>query len=79
MQQCMLFGEGRNGEVFEIEDGARELRHIPDDTFPLGEILFTINQYRSGNGDIYLFGYHEKEPSTTDIEDAILRFNPAPI
>lgn len=79
MQQFMLFGEGRNGEVHEIKDGAREFRYIPDDTFPRGEILFTINQHRSGNGDIYLVGYHEQEPSIADIEDAIQRFNPTPI
>jgi len=79
MQQVMLFGEGRNGEVYEIEDGRREIRYIPDETFPLGEISFTVNKYISDNGEMYLIGYHGKEPLMPDVEDAIQRFKPIPI
>lgn len=79
MQQFMLFGEGLNGEVHEIEDGVREFRRIPDETFPRGGVIFTINQHHSGNGDVYLFGYHGQEPLIADIEQAILLFKPNPI
>ena len=79
MQQVMLFGEGRNGEVYDIEDGRREFRYIPDETFPLGEVLFVVNQYISENGEMYLVGYHWREPLKPDIEEAIQRFNPTPI
>lgn len=79
MQQVMLFGEGRNGDVYEIEDGLRVFRFIPDETFPLGEVLFIIDEHRSDNGDMYLVGYHGSEPLTQDVEDAIKQFHPTPI
>ncbi|MEH4798318.1 hypothetical protein PO472_05630 [Atlantibacter hermannii] len=79
MQQVMLFGEGRNGEVYDIEDGRREIRYIPDETFPLGEVIFIINEYLSGNGEKYLIGYLGRKPLMPEVEDAIQRFNPTPI
>lgn len=79
MQQVMLFGEGRNGEVYDIEDGRREFRYIPDETFPLGEVLFVVNQYISDNGETYLVGYIGREPLMPDVEEAIQQFNPTPI
>ncbi|ENL8725216.1 hypothetical protein AB6I73_000051 [Citrobacter amalonaticus] len=79
MQQVMLFGEGRNGEVREIEDGRRKLRYIPDETFPLGEVVFIIKEYQSDDGEMYLVGYHDREPLMPDVEDAIQRYKPIPI
>lgn len=79
MQQVMLFGEGRNGEVREIEDGLRKRRYIPDETFPLGEVVFIIKEYQSDDGEMYLVGYHGREPLPPDVEDAIQRYKPIPI
>lgn len=79
MQEVMLFGEGHNGEVYDIEDGRREIRYIPQETFPLGEIVFVVYEYLSGNGNKYLVGYHGDEPLVPDVEDAIHRFEPTPI
>ncbi|WP_212023849.1 hypothetical protein [Citrobacter portucalensis] len=79
MQDVMLFGEGRNGEVYEIEDRRREIRYTPDKTFPLGEVVFIINEYLSDNGEVYLVGHHGREPLMPDVEDAIQRFKPIPI
>lgn len=79
MQHLMLFGEGHNGEVYDVKDGIREIRYIPDVPFPLEAIVFTINHYRSVNGETYLIGYHGEEPLIADIEEAILRFKPTPV
>ena len=79
MQQVMLFGESHNGEVYDVKDGIRKIRYIPDVPFPLEAIVFTINHYRSGNGETYLIGYHVEQPLITDIEEAILRFKPTPV
>nr|WP_279116725.1 hypothetical protein [Enterobacter soli] len=79
MRQVMLFGEGRNGEVFDIEEGRHEIRYIPDETFPLGGVVYTIYEHRSDNGKMYLVGYHGFKPSMPDVEDAIQRFQPLPI
>lgn len=79
MQQVMLFGEGHNGEVYDVKDGIREIRYIPDVPFPLEAIVFTINHYRSVNGETYLIGYHGKKPFIADVEEAIQRFKPTPV
>ncbi|HCB3503287.1 TPA: hypothetical protein MYV51_003143 [Citrobacter amalonaticus] len=79
MQQVMLFGEGRNGEVYEVEDGCREIHYTPDKTFPLGKVVFKITEYTSEDGEMYLIGYHGREPLTPDVEDAIQRYKPIPI
>jgi len=80
MQQVMLFGEGWNGEVRDIEDGLREFSYIPNLQDPrLREVLFIINNYISDNGEMYLIGYHGREPLMPDVEEAILRFHPNPI
>lgn len=79
MQEVMLFGEGRNGEVYEIEDGLRNFRYIPDGTFPLGEVVFIIKEYQSDDGEMYLVGYYGREPLMPDVEDAIQRYKPIPI
>ena len=79
MQQVMLFGEGHNGEVYDVKDGIREIRYIPDAPFPLEAIVFTVNHYRSGNGETYLIGYHGEEPLIAEVEEAIQRFKPIPV
>lgn len=79
MQDVMLFGEGRNGEVYKIKDGRREIHYTPDETFPLGEVVFIIKEYQSDDGEMYLVGYHGREPLMPDVEDAIQRYNPIPI
>lgn len=79
MQDVMLFGEGRNGEVYKIKEGRREIRYTPDKTFPLGEIVFIIKEYLSDDGEMYLVGYHGREPLMPDVEEAIQLFKPIPI
>lgn len=80
MHNVMLFGEGWNGEVRDVEEGLRELRYIPPHQDPqLRELIFTIVNYISENGGVYLLGYHGKEPLSPDVEDAIFRNKPRPI
>ncbi|WP_414667410.1 hypothetical protein [Escherichia coli] len=80
MQNVMLFGEGWGGEVRDVEQGMRELRYIPNLQDPrLREVVFSIVNYISDNGDMYLVGFRGKEPLPPDVEEAILRYNPRPI
>jgi len=76
----MLFGEGWNGEVRDIEEGRREYRYIPSQKDPyLREVLFTIKDYISETRDKYLVGYHGSEPLMSDVEEAIFKYKPTPI
>ena len=80
MHNVMLFGEGWNGEVRDVEEGARNLLYIPNPQDPrFREVAFTIVDYISDNGNMYLVGFHGQEPLMPDVEEAILRNNPRPV
>ncbi|TBL95380.1 hypothetical protein [Hafnia alvei] len=80
MQHVMLFGEGWNGEVRDVEAGMQEFRYIPNQQDPhLREVLFTIKKYISDDGEMYLVGYFGKEPLMPDVEEAIFKYKPTPI
>jgi len=76
----MLFGEGWSGEVREIEEGVHRYRYIAQATdLHLREAVFSIFQYRSFNGKYYWIGFPVIEPSLSDIEWAIMKYQPAPV
>lgn len=80
MNDIMLFGEGWNGEVRQIEQGLQEFHFIPNPHDPrLREAIFAVTTYQSDNGDIYLMGWSGIEPMQPDVEEAILRNRPTPI
>lgn len=80
MRDVMLFGEGWNGEVRDVEEGLHRYRYIPQATVPhLREAVFSIFQYRSFSGKYYWIGFPVLEPTLSDIERAIVRYQPAPV
>lgn len=68
MQDVMLFGEGWNGEVRQIEDGMQQFRYIPHAGEPkLREVVFTIIGYHANDGKGYLMGWTGIEPLNPDV------------
>ena len=79
MRDVMLFGEGWNGEVRQVEDGVQRYNYIPQIGDPhLREIVFSIFLYEAINKNSYWIGYTGYKPFNPDIEGAILNFAPKP-
>ncbi|MGQ8705430.1 hypothetical protein ACUTSW_05415 [Serratia sp. TSA_198.1] len=80
MNDIMLFGEGWGGEVRKIEPHLWQFNFIPTPAAPhLREVMFTVLEYVSDDGDIYKVGYTGKEPFAEDIREAIFRYRPNPV
>ncbi|MEX5413675.1 hypothetical protein [Atlantibacter hermannii] len=80
MRDVMLFGEGWNGEVRGVEEGLHRYRYIPMETAPhLREAVFSIFQYRAFNGKDYWIGFPVIEPALSDVEWAIVKYQPVPV
>nr|WP_318381630.1 hypothetical protein [uncultured Enterobacter sp.] len=80
MHDVMLFGEGWDGEVRQVEQGLKRFQFVPNpiDTHQR-EAEFTLIEFFSEDGEVYLVGYSDKEPKTPQVEDAILKNLPTPI
>ena len=79
MHDVMLFGEGWNGEVRQVEEGVQRFPYIPQINDPnLREVVFSIFGFQSENGHSYCIGWAGGEPLLPDIEHAIRIYNPSP-
>lgn len=80
MRDVMLFGEGWNGEVRKVADGVHRYYYTPDENDQRHrEAVFSVFEYRSLNGKNYWIGFPVIEPSLSDIEQAIVKYQPAPV
>ncbi|AUH00870.1 hypothetical protein CWC46_14265 [Prodigiosinella confusarubida] len=80
MHDIMLFGEGWDGEVRQVEQGAIRHQYIPHPQDPhLRAIEFIIKEYISDDGEMYLVGYVDREPLMQDVAEAIMRYRPTPV
>ncbi|MCZ7836147.1 hypothetical protein [Atlantibacter hermannii] len=80
MRDVMLFGEGWNGEVRKVADGVYRYYYTPEGNDRRHrEAVFSILEYRSFSGKNYWIGFPVIEPSLSDIEWAIMKYQPAPV
>ncbi|MEX3171561.1 hypothetical protein AB4M04_05640 [Serratia quinivorans] len=90
MHKAMLYGEGWNGDTWDVEEGQTELVLFPrpefvdldvvrDEAKEMKKVLFCIERYTSDNGNIYLLGFVGDMPGKDTIERDILRSKLAPV
>ncbi|HDU5811509.1 TPA: hypothetical protein RFV84_000767 [Klebsiella aerogenes] len=79
MRDVMLYGEGWNGEVRNVEEGIQRFTYIPANGDPnLREVVFSLFIYESIDKNNYWLGYSGIKPLTANIEEAIFKYKPRP-
>ncbi|MEB6482471.1 hypothetical protein MXL48_05040 [Klebsiella quasipneumoniae] len=79
MRDVMLYGEGWNGEVRNVEEGIQRFTYIPVIGDPnLREVVFSLFLYESIDKNSYWLGYSGTKPLRANIEEAIFNYKPIP-